>query len=84
MRAVDVWTDEMFSDEITGDVVSDAVYNRNRKVQERFNVNFSLITASDDLAVDGMNSILAGDDAYDLIDPHAQASFSYANMRACS
>lgn len=79
MRAVDVWTDEMFSDEITGDVVSDAVYNRNRKVQERFNVNFSLITASDDLAVDGMNSILAGDDAYDLIVPHAQASFSYAN-----
>lgn len=79
MRNQEICTDEMFAEELTGDVVNDAVYDRNIKVQDRFNVKFSLITTKDGLATDAMSSIYAGDDAYDLIVPHAQASFSYGN-----
>ena len=81
MRDQALCTDEMFAEELTGDIVNDAVYDRNLKVQDRFNVKFSLITASasDGLGNGAMSSILAGDDEYDLIVPHAQASFSYGN-----
>ena len=54
----------------TGDVVSDAVYNRNRAVEERLNVKLEFI--SGDPAVDPYmgsvrTSILAGEDLYDIV-----------------
>lgn len=60
-----------FDAEQTGDIVDDAVYNRNRTVEERFNVDIithaygegnmaNVLEVSD-------KSILAGDDAYQLI-----------------
>lgn len=60
-----------FDAEQTGDIVDDAVYNRNRTVEERFNIDIithaygegnmaNVLEVSD-------KSILAGDDAYQLI-----------------
>ena len=81
MRCTPVWTKEMFVDEATGDVVDDAVYNRNQAVSERFGVSFKLIESSHpNFETDGIKTILAGDDAYDLIAAHGHAAFTYARQ----
>ena len=60
-----------FDAEQTGDILDDAIYNRNRKVEERFNVDIithpygegnmaNVLEAAD-------KSIMAGDDAYQLL-----------------
>ena len=59
-------------DEATGDVVSDAIYNRNAKISERFNVNIVIETLPDDSnmwnsTLDG--EVMAGSDAYDVVMP---------------
>ena len=61
-----------------GDVVEDAVYNRNLTVMERLNVSMKVIEAGTGATrhngdvVNGLldKSVLAGDDAYDLIGNH--------------
>ncbi len=56
-------------EEMTGDVVEDAIYNRNLKVAERFNaeLNFIMDGAYTDAAVNMKNSVLASEDLYDLV-----------------
>ena len=59
-------------EEETGDVVSDAIYNRNAKISERFNVNIVIETLPDDSnmwnsTLDG--EVMAGSDAYDVVMP---------------
>lgn len=76
VRWPDLWCADMYSESLTGEVVNDAVYNRNRKVSERFGVNFTQIKSSDnDAYTDGTKAILAGEDAYDMILPHGQGAF---------
>ena len=71
---LDVWSEEQ-----TGDLMEDAIFNRNFKIGERFNVTFEAMrSSSDNYDTDALKSILGGDDAYDLICPHARASFIYA------
>lgn len=57
-------------DELTGEVVSDAVYNRNMMVEELLNMNLSF-TANPDTETEIPTTIkqliTAGDDAYELI-----------------
>lgn len=55
----------------TGDVVSDAVYRRNLKVEERLKVKFDFIAGNADYGTymsDIRNTLTAGDDSYDIID----------------
>ena len=76
VRWPDLWCADMYSESLTGEVVNDAVYNRNHKVSERFGVNFTQIKSSDnDAYTDGTKAILAGEDAYDMILPHGQGAF---------
>lgn len=78
------WKTDMFSDEANGDVINDAVYNRNQTVSEHFGVSFELIESSNsNLETDGAKSILAGEDAYDIIVPHGRAAFQYAEQGLC-
>ena len=60
-------------EETTGDVVLDAVYKRNRTVEERFNVelDFSLVDYYEKLATSIKTSVNAGDDSYQLVNGHA-------------
>ena len=62
---------EMNSDDITGDIVNDAVYERNTKVQERLNVQFeyneSGTATAQNMPTAITSSILAGSDEVDLI-----------------
>ncbi|MBQ7982981.1 MAG: hypothetical protein IJ302_05395, partial [Clostridia bacterium] len=58
--------------EQTGEALADAVYNRNRKIEELYNCT---ITAEDedwDIAATVNRSVMAGDGAYDAIFPHWQ------------
>ncbi|MCR5262271.1 MAG: hypothetical protein K6D94_00240 [Clostridiales bacterium] len=63
--------DGMWQAEATGDIVSDAVYERNKKVEERFNVVIAEPKLSDgeDTSVI-TNALLAGDCMADVIIPH--------------
>jgi len=61
-----------FPEKSTGDIVNDAVYDKNTRVQERLNVKFSygVLPRGGDWsgALDDMrNMFLAGDDVYDLV-----------------
>ena len=60
------------SEEITGDVVNDAIYERNAAIGERFNVNI-VVQFHGDYGAVGSNItkvVLAGDDEIDLIAHH--------------
>ncbi len=74
------WIEDMYVEESNGEIMNDAVYDRNQKVSERFGVKFELIKSSNaNLDYDGYTAIQANEDAYEIIVPHARASFGYAS-----
>lgn len=56
------------SDEITGDVVEDAAYDRNRKAEQLLNITFDFFQPPSygDVHTLVMKAVLAGEDAYDI------------------
>lgn len=74
-REVGTFNYKMNETEITGDLIYDALYNRNRTIETRFNI---LITESysTDPAF-SRASILAGEDAYDLIKTRGPMAMTY-------
>ncbi|MDD4772002.1 MAG: hypothetical protein PHZ09_00160 [Eubacteriales bacterium] len=73
------WIEDMYAEELNGDIMNDAIFLRNAAVGERFGVSFEVIPSSNaNYDNDGVKSILANEDAYDIIIPHARASFDYA------
>lgn len=65
-------------EEKAGDTMNDAVWERQQTVSDLLNVNFDYVKSTDDFAGDARNTILAGDDSYDVIVPHARYAFQYA------
>ncbi len=62
-------------DEVRGDVLNDAVYDRNAAIAERFNIKITGIEGEEEAMVANlMNTVAADDDAYDLYMGHAVAS----------
>ena len=67
------WAYEFSVEEQTGDLVSDAIYERNSKVEDRFNVDLVYSEVDGSWGAQNTflntlnNSILAGDGAYDLV-----------------
>lgn len=57
---------DISADEETGDPINDAVYKRNRKVEELYNIKITNMPESDMGAI-AARSILAGNDDYDLL-----------------
>lgn len=81
IRNMERWIVDMYADSENGDVVNDAVYKRNAQVSEKYDMVFSMTkSSSDNYETDAVNTILAGDDAYDLVLPHPRAAFVYANQ----
>ena len=61
------------------DIVDDAIYRRNMNVEEKYGITISASESSQsNYDTDALNSILAGDDAYDVIFAHSRAAFAYA------
>lgn len=63
------YINELFVEEETGENVEDAIYLRNKKVEERFNINFELMPVISP-EKDALEAVRSGDDAYDLIVTH--------------
>lgn len=65
---------EVQATEETGETINDAVFRRNRAVEEAYNVKLEIIAKSEDDETTLTNffkkSVLAGDDAFDLALPH--------------
>lgn len=60
-----------YAEEMTGEVVNDALYNRDRWIEDNYNVKLDYTVVDNENPVDMAaaigNSILAGDDEYDLV-----------------
>ena len=68
----DFCTADFVSEELTGALINDAVYNRNAAVSERFNISLETDGERDTGQVQSMiqNLVRAGDDSCDLISQH--------------
>ena len=59
---------EIGAEELTGDIMNDAIHRRNSAIEEQFNINIvELLHNRDDLQTPVRRAILAGDHSYDLI-----------------
>ena len=68
MLANEKSVNKLFAESETGDALNDAVYQRNRMVEERFGIKISSIPSStDELMKTVGQSVLAGEDAYDVV-----------------
>lgn len=57
---------EIASSETNGDVINDAVYDRTQKLKDEYGINLA-VTYTDNPTTDIKNSIIAGDNTYQLI-----------------
>ena len=69
---------DQYAEEENGDIINDAVYRRNETVKALFNIEITAIESSSSKADDAVNTILAGDDQYDIVLPHSRSAFQYA------
>lgn len=65
INATSRFTDEIYVEAQNGEVINDAVYNRNQVVLDKLNVNIMAISVNDVYST-ARSAILANDDAYDL------------------
>ena len=79
----DTRAEEILAEEETGEILTDSVYRRNRLVEELLNIDFEVLLSSSDYETDALNTILAGDDSYDVVFPAARAAFTYAQNEVC-
>ncbi len=67
----DACEDYYIMEETTGDVLDDAIYNRNNAVTERFNIILEAAVFDENQMVTTLkNSVMAGDDEYQLFAGH--------------
>ena len=69
---------DQYAEEENGDIINDAIYRRNETVKALFNIDITASVSSENKAADAVNTILAGDDQYDIILPHSRTAFQYA------
>ena len=75
------WIEDMYIEEATGDIVDDAIFERNSRIAEQYNITITYQPSShDNTETDAVKTILAGDDAYSLVMAHGRAAFQYANQ----
>ena len=70
---------KQYLEEDSEEIVESATFSRNKEIEAKYGFTF---TASESSSAgdetDALNSILAGDDAYDLIFSHSRSAFTYA------
>ena len=75
---------DQYLEEDSEDIVESATYRRNKLIEEMYGITITGSESSDhNYDTSALNSILAGDDAYDIIFTHSRAAFSYAVQGAC-
>jgi ABC-type glycerol-3-phosphate transport system substrate-binding protein len=58
---------DIYADEVTGDTINDAVYQRNRTIENKYNINIVNIPENGDLTAKASKAIKAGDDMFDIM-----------------
>ena len=58
---------DIYAEEETGDTINDAVYQRNRTIENKYNITIVNIPENGDLAPVASRAIKAGDDSFDII-----------------
>jgi len=62
---------DLFAEEVNGDVINDAVFNRNKKIEEKYNITIKETTVENPQVVNlTQKAVKAGDDTYDVVVPH--------------
>ncbi|MBQ2707887.1 MAG: hypothetical protein IJF67_06440 [Clostridia bacterium] len=64
------------TDEENGDLLNDAIYKRNQRVAERFNIKFT--ETAEKNTDNARATVLAGEDAYDIINARCVHAWNYA------
>ncbi len=63
--------DYILADELTGEGVNDAIYTRNKNIEERFNILLDCVTYSEDsFTSQAQNVVLSGDDSFQMMSGH--------------
>lgn len=75
MHSYPMHTRDLIAEEQTGDVINDAVYARNLRISEKYNVTFTLVTENENTSETTTvtmveKSVVAGSDEYDLLCVH--------------
>ena len=79
MRIGDAYALDFDVTELTGDTIDDAVFERNSRVAEQFNIRFVFFRDNDNFGLDSARkTVYAGDSTYDVLIPHARFVFPYA------
>lgn len=78
MRVGDDRVEDMYVEELTGETMNDAIFERNAKADDDFNVEIIAVRGSDDFGLDVKSDIIAGDDTYDILIPHGRFTFPFA------
>ena len=60
---------DLYAEEVNGDIINDVVYNRNKKIEEKYNITISEVGVND-MAGTARKTVKAGDDIYDVVCPH--------------
>jgi len=60
---------DLYAEEINGDIINDAVFNRNKKIEEKYNITIDETVVADFQGT-VRKTVNAGDDAYDVVVPH--------------
>lgn len=68
---------EIYAEEMNGSLINDAVYTRNLKVEEQFDVKIAEEKLSNATSI-ASSAILAGDDVYDVVMPYLNSSIKNA------
>ncbi len=76
-RHMDSFHGEFLVEEETGDVLNDAIYNRNLKVEERLKVTLAETTENGNTTA-ARTAVLAGEDTYDVITTRCVYAYNYA------
>ncbi len=67
--------DGFLAEMLTGDVLNDAVYNRNTAVEERFNIDLDILSYNYEQIITLVkSSVLAGEDYYQLLNQHVNTA----------
>ena len=62
---------DLYAEELNGDVINDAVFNRNKKIEEKYNIAIKqIIVENPQVEALLLKSVKAGDDIYDVVCPH--------------
>ena len=81
IRDQEHYNTDFYAESETGDLINDAVFARNRKIEERFNTRISIIFYPVSENPAAQKSILAGDDVYDIMAMHGAYAFQIGQQK---